>query len=56
MILRTVRYLIIAGTILVGLAGPGRGEDARFPGDDWERVSPGAGWSKESLQGVKGLV
>ena len=53
MILRAVRYLIIAEAILFGLAGPGHGEDTRFPGDDWERVSPAAGWSKESLQRVK---
>jgi CubicO group peptidase (beta-lactamase class C family) len=54
MILRAVRSLIIAGGILFGLAVAGRGEDARFPWAEWERVSPAvAGWSEEKLRQVR---
>jgi hypothetical protein len=50
MILRTLWYLVIGAAILVGSGGPGRGEDNRFPGSDWERVSSTAGWSGERLR------
>jgi hypothetical protein len=53
MILRTVWYLVIGAAIRVGSGGPGRGEDARFPGSDCERVSSAAGWSEERLRWAK---